>query len=302
MPERKRQRSLSVQRAGKASRNVRTGGSIRAIAALLSLVCTALPGGVAARPFIPSFWNPDAVPQKPDLGGLGAIRFLTSDDYPPFGIAQANGVAAGFDVDLARALCQELQVTCTIQARAWAGILPALTANQGDAAIASLAIPKEARPGLAFTRPYLKTPARFIVHLPSPMAAVDSGTLAGKHVGVVAGTAHEAYLRSFFPGAIATVFATVEEARAALRAGAIHVVFGDAISWSVWMNGTDAQSCCAFAGGPYTEPKFFGLGAGIAVRKDDVRLRQALDYALARVAAKCTYGDIYLRYFPLGLY
>ena len=281
---------------------MRFGPGFRTIAAVLSLVCAVCSDVAAARPFVPSFWNPDAVPDKADLGGLGVIRFLTSDDYPPFGFALANGAVAGFDVDLARALCQELQVTCTIQARAWAGMLPALTANHGDAVIASLAIPKDVAAGLAFTAPYLKTPARFVVHLPSPVASFDPGSLAGKHVGVVGGTAHEAYLKTFFPSAIPTVFASVDEARAGLKTGAVELVFGDAVSWSVWMNGTDAKGCCAFEGGPYTEPRFFGRGAGIAVRKEDVSLRRALDYALARIAAKGVYGDIYLRYFPLGLY
>lgn len=277
----------------------------------LSAALAVLAGGVlrcpswaddAARPFIPRFWNPQAVPDKPDLERIGAIRFITSNDYPPFGFMLANGVPSGFEVDLARALCAELQVTCTIQARNWDSIVPAITSGQGDAAIASLSITDAAQKTVAFTAPYYKTPARFVVRLAAPLAAVDPDALAGRRIGVRAGSAHQAYLGLFFPKAVGVPFDTMEAMRAALKSGGVDAVFGDAIAWSGWLNGSDADGCCGFAGGPYTESRFFGKGAGIAVRKGDVALRQALNYALARVAADGTYGDIYLRYFPVGLY
>ena len=36
-----------------------------------------------------------------------------------------------------------------------------------------------------------------------------------------------------------------------------------------------ATGCCDLRGGPYTESRFFGEGAGIAVRKGDTALRRA---------------------------
>lgn len=277
------------------------------VVALVLAMCFASGGFPAraaegGRPFVPNFWNPDAPPEKPDLDGLGTIRFLTSDDAPPFGFAMENGKVAGFDVDLARALCSELQLTCTIQARPWDAILPGLEAGQSDAAIASIAISDEARRAVDFTAPYFKTPARFVMLQASVLGAASPASLSGKRVGVLAGTAHQAYLGLFFPKAIQSVYPTMTQARDALRSGAVDAVFGDAVAWSIWLNGSDAAGCCAFAGGAYTEPRFFGQGAGIAVRKDDSRLRQALDYALARISAKGVYGDLYLKYFPVGLY
>lgn len=276
--------------------------TVAVLAAWLAHALTVAQAGAAERPFVPSFWNPDAPVEKPDLGGLGTIRFLTSDDDPPFALALENGKIGGFDVDLARALCDELQLTCTMQARPWDAILPALGAGQGDAAIASIAISDEARRKVDFTMPYFKTPARFVTLQASNFGPVNTATLAGKRVGVLAGTAHQAYLGLFFPKVVASVYPTVTQARDALRSGAVDAVFGDAVAWSIWLNGTDAAGCCTFAGGAYTEARFFGPGAGIAVRKDESQLRLALDYALARVAAKGVYGDLYLKYFPVGLY
>ncbi len=281
-------------------RSIRVLGVLAAVLGLGNQQASATEA--AQRPFVPRFWDPDVTPERPDLEGIGVIRFLTTDDYPPFGFALANGAPAGFEVDLARALCGELQVTCTIQSRAWDGILPALEHKEADAAIASIAITGEARRTVSFTTPYYKTPARFVAHRPPVPAEEDPGSWTGKRVGVVAGTAHEAYLRRFFPQLTAVTYPADVAVRAALKSGAVDAAFGDAITWSNWLGGSDAAACCAFVGGAYTEEAFFGQGAGIAVRKTDIVLRRALDFALSSVAAKGIYGDIYLRYFPLGLY
>src|SRR4051812_40640652 len=67
----------------------------------------------------PSFWDPQLHLDRPDTSGLRAIRFLTADDYPPLDFARADGSLSGFNVEVARAICEELLIGCTIQARAW---------------------------------------------------------------------------------------------------------------------------------------------------------------------------------------
>src|SRR5881397_3477657 len=64
-------------------------------------------GGVAqAGPqAVPGFWDPRRRPERPDLSRISVIRFLTETDYPPFNFTGPDGNPAGFNVDLARALC-----------------------------------------------------------------------------------------------------------------------------------------------------------------------------------------------------
>jgi polar amino acid transport system substrate-binding protein len=126
--------------------------------------------------------------------------------------------------------------------------------------------------------------------------------LAGKSVGVVAGSAHKAFLDAFFPGIVEKTYPDAEALREALRASAIDALFGDGLSLAVWMNGAASNDCCVFRGGPYLESRFFGEGVGIALRKDDVSLRRALDWALARLAARGIYAELYLKHFPVGFY
>src|SRR5512138_1388919 len=73
------------------------------------------PAVEAAPQAVPGFWDPRRRPDRPDMSRLTVIRFLTETDYPPFNFTGPDGNPAGFNVDLARSLCEEIKVTCTVQ-------------------------------------------------------------------------------------------------------------------------------------------------------------------------------------------
>jgi polar amino acid transport system substrate-binding protein len=82
----------------------------------------------------------------------------------------------------------------------------------------------------------------------------------------------------------------------------VQALFGDAISLMFWINGQDAGGCCQFRGRGFLEPRYFGEGVGIAVAKGNIRLKEVLNYALARVRASGRFEELLLRYFPLAIY
>jgi polar amino acid transport system substrate-binding protein len=249
---------------------------------------------------VPAFWDPRRRPEKPDLSRVSVIRFLTELDYPPFNFAGPDGNPQGFNVDLARAMCEELKLQCTIQMRRFETLITALNANQGDAAIASIAATTETRGKVDFTDPYYRTPARFVARRDSPLDEVVPERLEGKKVAVVAGTAHEAFLKALFTEAELRSYPSADVARLALRRGDVDLLFGDAISLAFWLNGTDSENCCAFRGGPYIDSRYFGEGVGIAVRKGNDLMRLALNWALFRAWEQGRFTDLWLRYFPVS--
>jgi polar amino acid transport system substrate-binding protein len=255
-----------------------------------------LPRGAA----VPGFWDPRRRPERPDLSRIQSIRFLTELDYPPFDYAGADGNPAGFNVDLARLLCDEIKASCTMQARRFDMLLDALGDNRGDAVIASIAATAETRKRADFTDPYYRTPARFVARNDNPLRDVLPELVEGKKIAVVAGTAHEAFLKTMFTEAEIRGYANAEAARAALRNKDVDLLFGDGIALAFWLNGTDSGGCCSFRGGPYLESRFFGEGVGIAVRRGNDLLRQALNWALFRQWEKGSYTDLWLRYFPVS--
>jgi len=249
---------------------------------------------------VPGFWDPRRRPERPDLSRIQSIRFLTELDYPPFDYAGADGNPAGFNVDLARLLCDEIKTTCTIQARQFDMLLDALNDNRGDAVIASIAATAETRRRADFSDPYYRTPARFAARVDSPIRDVLPELLEGKKIAVIAGTAHEAYLKQMFTEAELRPYPNAEAARAALRNKEVDLLFGDGVALSFWLNGTDSAGCCAFRGGPFLESRYFGEGIGIAVKRGNDLLRQALNWALFRQWEKGSYTDLWLRYFPVS--
>jgi polar amino acid transport system substrate-binding protein len=155
---------------------------------------------------------------------------------------------------------------------------------------------------VAFTAPYYKTPARFVARHAVELREATPEALVKRNVGVVARTAHEAFLRAVFPQTSVRLYETTSALRSALKRGEVDFAFGDGVSFAVWLNSNDAAGCCAFRGGPFTESGYFGEGVGIAVRKDNVALRRALDHGLKRLAERGVYGDLYLKYFPISFY
>ena len=258
------------------------------------------PAGAEPGVRVPGFWDPRRRPEKPDLSRISVIRFLTEVDYPPFNYAGQDGNPQGFNIDLARLLCEELKLPCTIQMRRFETLIPALNANQGDAAIASIAATPDLRAKVDFTDSYYRTPARFVAKRDSPIQDPLPERLEGTKVAVVAGTAHEAYLKALFTEVEVRPYPNADASRAALRRGEVDLLFGDAISLAFWLNGTDSENCCAFRGGPYTDNRYFGEGIGIAVRKGNEVIRLALNWALFRVWEQGRFTDLWLRYFPIS--
>ena len=251
---------------------------------------------------IPGFWDAKRRPERPDLSRLSGIRFLTEIDYPPFNYAGADGNPAGFNVDLARLICEEIKVQCTIQMRRFDTLLDAVALNQGDAVIASIAATPETRKRVDFSDPYYRTPARFVAKRETPIDEVWPEKLEGRKVAVVAGTSHEAYLRALFTEVEVKPYHTAEAARDALRGGEADLLFGDGIALAFWLNGTDSANCCVFRGGPFMESRYFGEGIGIAVRRGNDLVRQALNWALFRLWEQGKFTDLWLRYFPISPY
>jgi polar amino acid transport system substrate-binding protein len=251
---------------------------------------------------VPGFWDPRRRPERPDLSRISIIRFLTETDYPPFNYAGPDGAPAGFNVDLARMICEEIQVACTMQMRRFDTLVGALNSNNGDAVIASIAKTPDNRRLLDFSDPYYRTPARFVSRRGVEIDEVRPEALEGKRIAVVAGTAHEAYLKTLFTEAELHFYPNAEAARAALIKGEVELLFGDGISLAFWLNGTDSANCCEFRGGPYMEGRFFGEGVGIAVKRGNELLRQAFNWALFRIWEKGRFTDLWLRYFPISPY
>ncbi len=276
-------------------------GAIVALTALLSLASAA----AAQSPTIPNFWNPGERLSKPDLGNLQRLRFLTTTDFPPFNFIDRRKRLTGFHLDLARAICTELGIVakCQIQALPWDEIGPAMERGEGDAILAGLEINAQTRAIYEFSRPYLHIPARFAARRSDGAAQSPEAMMTqGKTIAVIANSGHEKWFAAAFPRAKTEKFPDRETALTALQSGKVDLVFADAVTLSFWLVSEQAKNCCLMVGGPYFSLEHFGKGMAIAYPKGRTELSAATDYALRELNDKGVFAELYLRYFPLGLF
>jgi polar amino acid transport system substrate-binding protein len=246
--------------------------------------------------------QPDPAEEAADAPRRVAVRFLTEGDFPPFNYYDDEGVLTGLNVDLARALCLELNAACDIKVRPWDELFAGLKRSEADAVIAAHALNAQSLATVDFTDRYFFTPARFAVRTGPTSPEISPEGLDGRTIGVAKGSAHEAYLRAFFRDSRIMSFESPDLAREALENQKVDVLFDDGISLAFWLNGSLSRKCCEFKGGPYFEPKYFGDGVAIAVPKSDPQIKYLLNAALDRVRQSGRFQEIVDRYFPLRVY
>ena len=230
------------------------------------------------------------------------IRFLTTDDYPPFNSHDEDGILTGLNIDLARAICLDLSVTCDIQSRDWKTLLNSVAQGNADAVIAAHRVTSKALKIVDFTDRYFFTPARFVVRRDMRPIKSTPYDFDGVRTGIVRGSAHEAYLANFFRNTPVSRFETPELARKALIDKKVDAIFGDGIGLAFWTNGSLSKRCCRMVDGAFFEPKYFGDGIAIAVRKSDRSLKAQLNQSLRRIMRNGRFKELVDRYFPIRVY
>lgn len=232
------------------------------------------------------------------------VRIGSEGAYPPFNYRDSRGQLQGFEIDLARSLCDTMRVTCRFVVQDWDGMIPALLANRFDAIMSSMTITAERQQHVAFSEPYYRTPMAFAVARGSILTGHRPTDLAGRTLGAQAGTVHASFLNDLYPEAGATVrlFTSQEEAQLALATGRIDALLASKVALLDWMNKSREGKCCAFLGSDVVDPRYFGKGAAVGVRKKDTELLGMFNEAIATIVANGTYRKICRRHFPFDIY
>ena len=227
---------------------------------------------------------------QPDAALLEkGLRILTTDDFPPFNSRDEDGLPRGYHVELVRALCEELSLPCTLKIADFSQIPDLIAAGEADIAVAGIANHPALQEKLSFPDVYLQRPARF-ARLKDNADPFDARALDGLPIAVRGGTAHEAFLRAYFPEINRGPVTDLEAAKRLVRDKKVLALFGDA--FSILADVSDPDSALAFAGKPYYDAHFIGDGMAIALGLDQVKMRNLLNYGFAQTGAKRTHARI----------
>lgn len=230
------------------------------------------------------------------------ITVGTEGAYPPFNYIGDDGNLKGFDVDIAKALCEEMGADCTFETQSWSGIIPGLNAKKYDAIIASMSITEKRDEKVDFTNRYYKTPARFIAAKDMDVEISDSG-LDGMTVGVQRATVSADFLKDKFGDVVeVSTYDTQEEATLDLVSGRIDLVVADAVKLQEGFLASDQGQGYEFKGRGFSDPKWFGEGIGIAVREGEDTLRECFNKSIAAIREDGTYDEISKDHFGMNIY
>ncbi len=230
------------------------------------------------------------------------VRIGVEGAYPPFSWVEADGTLKGFDIDVANALCKEMGAECTLVQQDWDGIIPSLLAKKYDAIIASMSITPERQKKVAFSNKYYNTPAKFARMKGSGIEITKEG-LAGKTVGVQRATTHDSFITAEFGDAVTIKrYGTQDEAYLDAVSGRIDLLLADSVAMDDGFLNTDNGKDWEFVGPDFIEEKYFGPGAGIAMRQEDTDLVEKFNAAIAAIRANGTYEAINKKYFEFDVY
>ena len=229
------------------------------------------------------------------------LRIGTEGAYPPFNTITSDGQLEGFDIDIAKALCEEMEVECVFVTQDWDGIIPALQAGRYDAIIASMSITDERKKQVDFSGKYYNTPPAIAVPKDSDIEDSAPQSLAGKSLGVQGSTTHSNYAEAAYGESDIRMYPTADEYKLDLVNGRIDAAMDDVTVLSEWLKTSDG-ACCKIADTITPVPEIHGEGAGIAVRKGETELVERLNAAIKAIRANGTYKEINDRYFDFDAY
>lgn len=230
------------------------------------------------------------------------LRIGVDATYKPFTFKTPDGQLAGFDVDIAKALCDRMKAKCTFVESSWEGIIPGLRANKFDAIVSSMSITDDRKKAVDFTDKYYQTPTSLIAKAGSIDGSVAS--TKGKKVGALKASIQENYAKAVLAPAGAQVvsYDSTQQAYLDLKSGRLDAVVVDKFEGKGGFIETPEGKGYAFVGPDLTDPKYFGTGAGIAIRKSDTDLRDRLNAALKEIRADGTWKKLSDKYFDFDIY
>lgn len=230
-----------------------------------------------------------------------ALRIAVEGNFPPFNYLDASGALQGFDVEIANALCHAMETECTLVVQDWDSMIPGLLSEEYDAIISSMSMSEERRAIADFTGRYYDSPSIFITAKASDLEAFSPEGLASSTLGVTLATSQEAYAVNLYSGSTTKVYGTSPELYEGLARGEVDVILEDKLAAYDWLTNTKIGQCCEFRSDDIKDVRYFGDGAGIAIRKEDQDLKRSFDEALARITEDGTYNMINAKYFPFSI-
>lgn len=211
--------------------------------------------------------------------------------YPPFAFTSKSGYLNGFDVDLAKAVCQQLHTQCSFTPMPLQALFTSVAQGKVDAIIGALSISPHRQQYYDTTQPYYKSTMSYVA---LGRANINIDNLNGKRVGVEKGSIFKEYIVQKYGDSIKVVsFATNEELVTALSEKKVDIIALDTPAANYWVG--YSTGLFSLVGSPVTLPDDHGYG--IIVKKGNDQLLNNINNALTTLKTNGTLTTLQGSYF-----
>lgn len=225
------------------------------------------------------------------------LKVAIDPTYEPFTFKTADGKPTGFDVDMANAICEQIKRQCVFVEQVWDSMIPGLTAQKYDVIISSMSITDDRMKEVDFSDKYYNTPSRIV--LKKTVKYTDPASIKGKKIGVLKGSTQEAYaLGELKPaGVVVNSYEAQDQVYLDLKAGRIDGTVADFLEVSGGFLSKPEGAAFALTGPELREPKYYGYGIGVAMRKGQDALKADINTAIKTIRANGSYKAMNDKYF-----
>jgi cystine transport system substrate-binding protein len=220
----------------------------------------------------------------------GTIKVGLEGTYPPFSFQDANGKLTGFEVEFSEALAKELGVKVQLQSMPWAGILAALESKRLDVVINQVTISEERKKKYDFSEPYTISGIQALVQKKDAGKFKTAADLKGAKVGVGLGTNYQQWLNENVPGADIKTYDDDPTKYRDLVVGRIDAILVDRLAALELIAKT--KDNLTVSGEPFSRQE-----SGVALRKGEPELLEAINKAIDKLRADGTLAKISNKYF-----
>lgn len=231
-----------------------------------------------------------------------ALKIGVEGAYPPFSEVTKDGKLVGFDVDIAKAVCKQMQRECKLVQIDWDGLIPALKGRKIDAIIASMSATEERKKSIDFTNRYYRIPVK-LVRRKGADVDFSEAAMKGKTIGVQTSTTFDKHMTDLF-ASVANIkrYTSNDEALLDLIAGRVDVVAAESLVLQEAFLKKEKGADFEFFGPDLVDEEYYGEGIAIGIRQKQDQLKAAFNKAIKDIRENGTYKTINDKYFDIDVY
>lgn len=250
------------------------------------------------------------------------VRLATEGAFYPYNFTKPDGTLDGFEIDLYKVLCDNMQVKCEMMVQPFTSSIPALNAGKFDAIISGMSATDKRREVIDFSQPYSQSGQTFAMLKSSPLAKEmpDMGKrfslkpeneaetiaeieklkplLKGKTIGVQSASIASTFLDKYLKGVMtAREYKTTQEHDLDLKAGRVDLV----IASPAYLTGVTKKpgNENLVLPGPQFVGGILGSGSSVGLRKSDPELKAMFNAAIEKAKNDGTLKTLSEKWFGM---